>query len=63
MLLLRLLNEKSKTYSTVENDSVLIALDQIQDPGNMGLLSELLFGSVYKVYYLEKVALIFGILK
>ena len=29
---------KSKTYSTVENDSVLIALDQIQDPGNMGTI-------------------------
>lgn len=29
---------KSKTYSTLENDSVLIALDQIQDPGNMGTI-------------------------
>ncbi|MBK97653.1 MAG: hypothetical protein CL672_02535 [Balneola sp.] len=28
----------SKTYSTMENDSILIALDQIQDPGNMGTI-------------------------
>ncbi len=29
---------KSKNYSTLENDAVLIALDQIQDPGNMGTI-------------------------